>query len=89
MYAYINSIIKYPRNAQRLGIEGRVWLLFDVEPSGNMKDLKVIKSISPSLDAEAIRVVKKMEKMWIPGKYRGQPSSLVSNVTLPIFFQLE
>ncbi|WP_341226747.1 energy transducer TonB [uncultured Arcticibacterium sp.] len=87
MYSFINHEIRYPANAQRSNIEGAVWLRFTIDSSGNIVNPKIIKSVSPGLDAEAKRVIKKMKGHWIPGEYRGQPSSVF--FTMPIHFQLE
>lgn len=87
MYSFINSTIRYPSSAIYSYIEGAVWIRFTIDPSGDIINLKITKKVSPGLDAEAKRVIKKMKGRWIPGKYRGQPSSVF--FTMPIDFQLE
>ena len=58
---------------------------FVVAPDGTVTDANVVMSVNPAIDAEALRVVRKMGK-WIPGKYRGKDVPVRFN--LPIFFKL-
>ena len=67
---YLSSNIKYPVVAEENGVQGRVVCTFVVERDGSITDVRVIKSVDPSLDKEAVRVVKSMPK-WIPGKQIG------------------
>lgn len=69
---YLNKEMKYPRQAQRMGIEGRVFVQFVVERDGSLTDIQVIKGIGAGCDEEAVRVIKNGPK-WKPGKQRGQP----------------
>jgi len=62
----------YPIEAAKSNIQGRVLVGFIVTPDGSIADVKVEKSVNPILDAEALRVAKKMPK-WIPGKQDGNP----------------
>ena len=64
---YLSKHIKYPVVAEENGIQGRVIVTFVVEKNGSITDVQVIKSVDPSLDKEAVRVVKSMPN-WIPGK---------------------
>lgn len=68
----INKNLKYPKQAQRMGIEGRVFVQFIVEKDGTLTDVKVVKGIGGGCDVEAIRFVKNQPK-WIPGKQNGKP----------------
>jgi len=83
---YLNSHIKYPVVAEENGIQGRVIATFVVERDGSITDVKVIKSVDPSLDKEAIRVLKSMPK-WIPGKQNG--STVRVKYTVPVTFRLQ
>jgi protein TonB len=67
---YLSSNIKYPVVAEENGVQGRVVCTFVVEKDGSITDVRVVKSVDPSLDKEAMRVVKSMPK-WIPGKQNG------------------
>lgn len=71
-YAFLKKEIKYPRQAQRMGIEGRVFVQFVVERDGSLTDIHVIKGIGAGCDEEAVRVFKNSPK-WNPGKQRGRP----------------
>ena len=83
---FLNSHIKYPAVAEENGIQGRVVATFVVERDGSITDVKVIKSVDPSLDKEAIRVLKSMPK-WIPGKQNG--SAVRVKYTVPVTFRLQ
>ena len=83
---YLSSNIKYPVVAEENGVQGRVVCTFVVERDGSITDVRVIKSVDPSLDKEAVRVVKSMPK-WIPGKQNG--SAVRVKYTLPVTFRLQ
>ena len=83
---YLNNNIKYPVIAEENGIQGRVVVQFVVGKDGHISDVKVAKSVDPSLDKEAVRVVKAMPK-WIPGKQNGQ--AVTVRYTLPVTFRLQ
>ena len=83
---YLNNNIKYPVIAEEKGIQGRVVVQFVVGKDGHISDVKVAKSVDPSLDKEAVRVVKAMPK-WIPGKQNGQ--AVTVRYTLPVTFRLQ
>ena len=78
--------IKYPVLAQEAKIEGRVIVQFVVDRDGSVNDIKVVRSISPQLDAEAVRVIGLMPK-WNPGKQRGK--AVAVKYTMPIQFRLQ
>ena len=78
--------IKYPVLAQEAKIEGRVIVQFVVDRDGSVNDIKVVRSISPQLDAEAVRVIGLMPK-WNPGKQRGK--AVAVKYTMPIQFRLD
>jgi TonB family protein len=71
MGAFLSGTIKYPENARAQGIKGQVMVEFVVKKDGSIGDVKVIKSVDPELDAEAVRVVSMMPK-WKPGKQNGK-----------------
>lgn len=83
---YLGANIKYPTIAAENDIEGRVVLKFVVGKDGNISDIQVIRSLDPSCDREAIRVVKSMPK-WIPGMQNGYPVAVY--FTLPVLFKLQ
>ncbi len=68
---FLQKELKYPRQAQRMGIEGRVFIQFIVERDGSLTDIKVVKGIGAGCDEEAVRVLKNSPK-WKPGKQRGK-----------------
>ena len=83
---YLNSSIKYPQVAQDNGIQGRVITQFVVEKDGSITDVQVVKGADPSLDKEAIRVVKAMPS-WKPGQQQGKKVRV--RYTLPVVFRLQ
>jgi len=82
---YLSQNIKYPVIAEENGIQGRVIVQFVVGKDGHISDVRVAKSVDPSLDKEAVRVVKGMPR-WIPGKQNGQ--AVTVRYTLPVTFRL-
>ena len=83
---YLAKNIKYPVVAEENGIQGKVIVTFVVERDGSITDVKVVKSVDPSLDKEASRVVKSMPK-WQPGKQNG--SAVRVKYTVPVQFRLQ
>ncbi|MEL6558742.1 MAG: M56 family metallopeptidase, partial [Bacteroidota bacterium] len=86
MYNYLANNIKYPEQAQRLGVEGRVFVQFIVHKDGSLSGVKTIKGIGAGCDAEAVRVIKNMPN-WIPGKQSGQTVKV--RMVMPVFFKLD
>jgi len=86
LFQWISRNIKYPMIAQENDITGRVYLNFVVNKYGEIENVKVTRGVDPSLDKEAIRVIKKMPK-WKPGKQRGRAVNVLFSV--PINFQLQ
>ena len=86
MIAFISSNIQYPADAAKKKIDGRVLVNFVVEKDGSISEVKVVKPGFPSLDAEAVRVVKAMPN-WKPGMQRGQVVRV--QFTMPIEFRLK
>ena len=82
---FLSSNIKYPTMAQEQNIQGMVTLRFVVGADGSVSNVQVIRSLDPSCDKEAVRVVKMMQK-WIPGRQNGSAVSVY--FTLPVRFKL-
>lgn len=85
MLKYIMENIKYPEQAMKEGIQGRVTVRFIVEKDGSISDVRPVLSVHPLLDKEAVRVVESMPK-WSPGKQNGKPVRVRFNV--PVMFKL-
>lgn len=85
MMKYIMENMKYPEQAMKEGIQGRVTVRFIVEKDGSISDVKPVLSVHPLLNKEAVRVVKSMPK-WTPGKQNGKPVRVRFN--LPVMFKL-
>ena len=83
---FLNENIHYPVVAQENGVQGRVVVSFVVERDGHITDVQIARSVDPSLDKEAQRVVKSMPK-WIPGKQNGSAVRVKFNV--PVAFRLQ
>lgn len=83
---YLSKNIKYPPLAEENGIQGRVICSFVVERDGSVSDIRIKRSVDPSLDKEAIRVVSGMPR-WIPGRQNGQMVRV--KYTLPVTFRLQ
>lgn len=82
---FLGDNIRYPEEAHKNGTEGRVITNFVVEKDGSIEEVNIVRSVSPLIDAEAIRVIKMMPK-WKPGKQRGQ--NVRVRYTLPMVFKL-
>ena len=85
MMKYIMENIKYPEQAMKEGIQGRVTVRFIVEKDGSISDVRPVLSVHPLLNKEAVRVVESMPK-WSPGKQNGKPVRVRFNV--PVMFKL-
>ncbi len=84
-YKYVGEKIKYPAQARRMGIEGRVFVEFVINKDGSLSDVKAIKGIGAGCDEEAVRIVQSSPS-WNPGKQRGK--AVKQRYTLPIIFKL-
>jgi len=84
-YKYIGEKIKYPAQARRIGIEGKVFVEFVVNKDGGLTDIKTIKGIGGGCDEEAVRILESAPP-WNPGKQRGKP--VRQRYTLQITFKL-
>lgn len=85
MIEFLQTNMKYPEDAAKQKVEGRVMVQFVVETDGSVSDVHVAKQVFPSLDAEAVRVVQAMPK-WTPGKEKGKVVRVKYN--LPIVFRM-
>lgn len=83
---YLSENTKYPVVAQENGVQGRVTVQFVVEKDGSISDVHVLKGVDPSLDKEAVRVVKSMPR-WTPGKQNG--ITVRVNYRVPVLFRLQ
>jgi protein TonB len=83
---WLSSNITYPAAAAENGVEGRVIVAFVVETDGSVSDVRIARGVDPSLDREALSVVKRMPK-WIPGMQNGSPVRVKFNV--PVTFKLQ
>ena len=83
---YLGKTARYPQSAQKIKKEGCVIVSFIVEKDGAVSNVKVVRSVTPTLDAEAVRVIKAMPK-WVPGKQDGKLVRVKYNV--PVSFRLK
>ena len=86
LFQYLSDNINYPKMAKDAGIQGTVYIQFTVGKTGEIKDVKILKSVNDLLDKEAVRVVKSMPN-WKPGRQSGRTVSVLYN--LPIKFVLK
>lgn len=85
LMTYLNQNTRYPAEAQENCVQGRVVVSFVVGKDGHISDVTVLRSVDPSLDKEAIRVIRNMPR-WSPGKQGGEPVRVRYNV--PVSFRL-
>ena len=85
LFEYLSKNVKYPADAEKQKIEGRVLVSFVVNTDGSITDISVERKAFPSLDAEAVRVISGMPK-WIPGEQKGQKVRV--KYTVPLSFHL-
>ena len=83
---FLQQNIKYPKEAQEQGKQGRVIVQFVVNKDGSICEDTIIRSVDPQLDAEAIRVIRSMPN-WTPGKQKGEPVRV--RFTIPVTFRLQ
>ena len=82
---WVNERLVYPEIAKENGVQGRVTLQFTVEADGRVTNVRVLRGVDPSLDAEAVRVVSSSPK-WKPGRQRDRAVKVT--YTFPVIFQL-
>jgi len=78
--------IKYPAEAKKAGIQGKVYVTFVVDEHGKVTDAKIARGVDPSLDKESLRVINEL-KTWNPGKEKGKAVKV--SYTLPINYALD
>lgn len=83
---WVNSHLKYPEDAKAAGEQGRVTLQFTIGADGVVSNVKILRGVSESLDAEALRVVSSSPD-WGPGKVNGKPVPVT--FTFPVVFKLK
>jgi protein TonB len=83
---FLAQTVKYPEEAIKNGIQGKVYVNFVVEKDGTVGAVKIARGVSPELDAEALRVVKLLTN-WKPGKQKGEDVRV--SYTVPIQFKLQ
>lgn len=83
---FLQDNLKYPENAMKNNVQGRVIVQFVVEKDGTPTEFKVLRSVDPDLDAEALRVLQTMPK-WKPGMQRGEVVRV--KYTVPVSFKLQ
>ena len=83
MIEFLQTNLNSPKDAKKQNVGGRILVMFVVEADCSISNVRVAKKVFPSLDAEALRVVKAMPK-WNPGKEKGKPVRV--NFSLPIVF---
>lgn len=86
LYEYLNSHLRYPEDARGAGETGRAGVQFVVNEDGSISHVTIVRPVSPSLDAEAMRVVRNMPK-WKPGKQGGK--AVKAYFALPVTFVLD
>lgn len=82
----IMKSVKYPEEAKKKGIQGKVFVSFIIDENGKLTNAKIARGVEPSLDKEALRVVNQL-KDWSPGMDEGKPVKV--SFTLPIQFALD
>lgn len=83
---FLSTNVHYPAVAEENGIQGRVVVTFIIERDGSISDVKVVKSVDPSLDKEAVRVIESMPR-WKAGTQNGEPVRV--KYTMPVTFRLQ
>ncbi len=84
-YEFVSENLRYPAQARRMQVEGKVFIEFVVNKDGSLTDIIVVKGIGAGCDEEAMRVLK-LAPPWNPGRQRGKP--VRQRMVLPIFFKL-
>jgi periplasmic protein TonB len=85
LFEYLANNIKYPKRDMQIGNEGKVFVEFVVGKNGEITDVKILRGVSESIDAEAVRVIKAMPN-WLPGKQKGRAVKV--RYKMPISFKL-
>lgn len=83
---FINETVKFPNDAVQRGIQGKVYVRFLIDTKGKVRNPKIARGVYPSLDEEALRIVKKMPS-WNPGRQEGE--TVIVSYTMPINFTMK
>ena len=84
---FLGSVIQYPQEAYEKGITGTVYVTFQVDKTGAVQGIKILRSVDEALDQEALRVVKLTAADWKPATFEGEKVN--QTLTLPINFQIK
>ena len=84
--AAIQRAVRYPANALRNGVEGKVFVSFVVNPKGEVTDVKIVKGLGSGLDEETIRAINALPR-FIPGKQNGREVSVA--FTVPVTYKIQ
>lgn len=82
---WVAEHLVYPEIAKMNGVQGRVITQFTIDKEGYVTDVKIIRSVDPALDVEAVRVIRSSPR-WTPGRHRDRPAKVT--YTFPVIFQL-
>jgi TonB family protein len=85
LYRAVSKVLRYPADARRGGIEGKVYIEFIVDKQGNVQKARCLKGIGGGCDEEGERTISQMNK-WTPAKVKGKP--VIQKMVLPIAFKL-
>jgi len=85
-YRFVGENLKYPAQARRMGIDGKVYVHFVIDKDGSLSDINIVRGIGAGCDEEVLRIIN-MSPKWNPGKQRGNPVRV--RMMLPISFVLE
>ena len=86
LYKFLESNLTYPEDAKKDSIQGRVICRFTIDTDGSVTDIQVLRSVHPSLDTEAVRVISAMPK-WVPAEIDGK--KIKRKETFPIVFKMD
>lgn len=85
---WVERHLRYPREAKKAGIQGKVYIGFTITKEGRLTNIKVLKGCYPLLDAEAVRVIETTAGKWTCGYMPGTDEPVDVAITCPIVFQL-
>lgn len=86
LFEFLEKNLKYPADAQKQKVEGRVIVSFIVETDGSISDINIVRKVFPSLDEEAVRLLGMMPR-WSPGLQNGKPVRV--KYAIPITYSLK
>jgi periplasmic protein TonB len=86
LYRFFGTTLRYPAEARRFGVEGKVFISVVITKDGRIIDEKVEKGLGYGLDEEALRVIQEIPDEWAPGIVNGEPTDM--KILIPIFFRL-